>query len=112
MATELDLKMHAGDTKTIDITFQDDTVPVNITGATITFVVAHSPGSPAVLTKATGGAGIVITNGVGGVARVTLSPADTATLKGLYYYEAECVESGGTEWTGLYGCLTILPTSA
>ena len=112
MATETNLTMHAGDTKTIDIAFTDGGTPVIITGASIAFAVAWRPGGPAILTK-TVGAGIVITNAAGGLARVTLSPADTATLRGgYYYYEAECVEAGGTEWTGAYGTLTILPTSA
>lgn len=111
MATEYNFSMHAGQSKTVDIAYTDNGVPVNVTGATLVFVLAHAPGAPPLLTK-TVGAGIVVQNGPAGTARVTLDPVDTdGRHPGRYYYEAGVAEAGGPVWPGAYGVLTLLPSS-
>lgn len=110
MSTKVDITMHAGERKEIDITFTDEGAPVDVSTAAVTFVVAHAPGNPALVTK-TIGTGITVINGPAGVVRVVLEPADTADRFGRFYHECRVTESGPVPWVGTYGVLTVRPSS-
>lgn len=68
----------------------------NITGWSLSFVV-HGYGNPLAIyiTKTTGGGGITITNGVGGVLAVSIERADTLLMyPGSYDYVIRRTDSG------------------
>jgi len=97
MAT-LDFSMKAGDTKLIDVTVRDPNTgdAVAITSATISWEVYRSKGRATVLTKATG-SGISITDGTGGVFRITITAgSDTSGLIGDYVHETKLTFSDST----------------
>jgi hypothetical protein len=89
----------AGDDLTVAITVPD----LDITGATIRWEAFPwetgpkygVPSATAAITKVTGD-GIAITGGEAGQFEVTLVPADTATLAGTYFHEAQVVVGGKT----------------
>lgn len=98
--------MFAGDAKVLVITVRDAAgAAVNITGATITWEAARSTEDAAVITKTTSD-GIEITDATHGVFEVTLDPADTDDLFGLYYHEAELTQTGDP-FTVLTGSLVV-----
>lgn len=105
-----DFTMYAGDTKVLAVTVLDNVGdPVDITGTDIRWWMAKNAkkiGADVLLKKETGGDGIVITDGPGGVFEVTLDSADTENLKGPYYHEAE-VDDAGVISTVLTGKATI-----
>lgn len=108
MATSF--KTFAGDTKVVQITVLDaDGDPVDITSATIKWQAARSLGKSPVITKATGGSGVSITDAANGVFEVTLSGSDTEDLKGDYYFEAEVTASDGTISTVIAGTMKVTP---
>lgn len=81
--TEQDFELFAGDDFILEFTVTDeDGTALNITGASISWVVWD--GSTAVLTKTTA-SGISITDAAAGEFRVTLAPADTYTLEPKAY---------------------------
>lgn len=110
MATYHHLKMTAGDDQTFDISVTDAGA-VDLTGASVTWILRRAPGSPAILTK-TVGSGITIQDGPGGIFRLTLDEADTEALSGLYYHEAEVQESDGVTSTAVKGDFVIEPDEA
>jgi len=107
--------MHSGDDRVLEFTInnQTDAAPENITGATMTFAISKpsagsstpAPAGAALVTK-TVGAGIVLVTPASGRANVTLAPADTAALKGTYYYELQVV-LGGVTSTVAFGSVLI-----
>lgn len=100
--------MVSGDTRTLTVRVRDpDDAVVAITGATIRWRAARSYGKTANITKATGGSGITITDGPNGVFVVTLDPADTASLYGTFYHEAEVTFSDDTVSTVLRGTMKV-----
>ncbi len=88
------------DDKTFTITiFQSDGTTVqNITGWALEYVLTLKGEFDALLTKATGGSGIVITDASNGVCQVTIDAVDTLPLEGgnvpLYDYELTRTDSG------------------
>jgi hypothetical protein len=64
------------------------------------------------LTK-TVGAGLVVTNGPGGVMRIDFAPADTVDRGGpggsSYDWELELVENNGDTWLAGSGKLVLVP---
>ncbi len=75
----------------------DGVTPQTMTGWSLRFQVRPSPDGAAVVTKATGGSGIVIENGAGAndQAAVTLSAADTALLsEGWHVYGLMRTDAG------------------
>ena len=85
-------------------TYNSDGSPLDVAGATITWVLRSEPGATPVLTK-TVGSGIVIgTNSF----TVTLTAAETAALTlSSYFHSATAVLSGKTK-TLLTGNVTVL----
>jgi hypothetical protein len=107
-----DFSITKGDTKLIDVsvTEQSDGTPTVITGAAISWKVAKSIRSTAVISKATSGSGISITSGTGGTFRITLDAADTSSLNpGDYYHEAQITFADSEVATVLKGVMTIEP---
>jgi hypothetical protein len=94
-----------GTDNTLTIT---DVAGAPITGASITWVMKKSAiATVELITKKTG-AGIVITDGAGGVFTVELDPVDTATINfGDYYHEARIVDSSGNEDVTIIGTVTL-----
>lgn len=87
----------------------NDDQPVDITGATIRWQLAGRVGSTSPLvSKATGGQGVEITDAENGVFEVTLDSADTDGLNGTYYHEAELVDAQGKKQTVMVGEITIV----
>lgn len=111
-----DFEMHEGDSKDVEITVTDPITgaPVDLTGATISWVLKErASDATALLTLSTGGGEIVLTDEDNGVFEVQLDPADTAgllsgnELSKEYYHEAEITTSGGDVATVTTGKATI-----
>lgn len=125
----MDITAYQGDSRTLRITVQDeDGNPLDLTGYVITWTLMKMPnGAPPVartpyavtdlakgavvaLRKTSSGAGVTVTNALGGVFEVPLSPTDTATLVGPHYHEAVLVR-GNARSTVVAGVLTFLRTA-
>ena len=103
-------EMHSGDTKDIVVNVldeQDQAVP--IVAADVVFILSKNEFSTALVTKTTGGGGIVITNGPGGVLTITLDSADTEPLVGEHYYEVELTDVASRVNTIAVGSIDIRP---
>lgn len=109
MTVTTNFTMYAGDTRRIEVTVVEGSLPVDLTGATIRWGLssdATNSGSVTVLKNI--GSGIDLLDGPGGRYLITLSPADTAaSVPGKYYHESEVVEADGTVSTVLIGFITI-----
>lgn len=94
-------RIRAGDKKIIVVTVLDasgDAQNLTETPA-IRFALARQLGAETLVEK-TLGAGVEVTDGPGGVIEVTLSPADTASLRpGGYYFEVELRDENGNPTT-------------
>ena len=102
-----DFLMWSGDDKTITVTVYDnDDVVVDITGATITWELSQNVDSTALISK-TVGSGITLSDPTNGIFTIALDPADTASLSGRYYHEAEITDAAGDVSTALVGHATI-----
>jgi hypothetical protein len=90
------LKINRGTTYTINVAFQRNGVAATLVGATVRFTVksteysSDTSDSDAVITKN-------ITDGTsGGIATITIDPADTATLTpGKYFYDTKVEDVDG-----------------
>jgi hypothetical protein len=104
-------EIHAGDSRDIVVTVVDSQGGVvDLTGATIAWHLAQSARAAAPAVAKSLGAGIAITDGANGVFTISLDPADTAALSGLYYHEAEVTDAAGHRSTVLTGVATVVPT--
>jgi hypothetical protein len=104
-------EIHAGDSRDIVVTVTDSQGGAfDLTGAAIAWQLARSAGSTSPAVSKSLGGGIAITDGPNGVFTVTLDPADTAALSGLYYHEAEVTDGAGNRSTVLSGVATVIPT--
>lgn len=93
--------MISGDTKRLEVTIQDaDGAEVDVTGAAVTYVIADS----AVRVAKTTDDGITID---GAVVTVTLDPADTAELAGVYAHEMQITDPSGNVGTVMIGEVSI-----
>ena len=76
----------------------DGTTVQDITGWALEYVLCLKGESTALITKATGGAGLAITDAPNGVCQVTIDAADTLPLEGgdvpLYDYEITRTDAG------------------
>lgn len=100
-----DFEMYAGDTKKINVTATENGSPMDLTGATIKWGIVKN--SVKVVSKDLTN-GISITNPLGGNFTITLNPADTSTINGNYYHEAEVTDSVGNISTIMTGVIKIL----
>lgn len=109
--------MHSGDSKTLEMEIRNaDGSLTDITGvATLRFGISKKdttdttgarPKGPAIVTKTLAGGDIVIIDAPTGRCDIPILPADTAALKGIYYFELEMVLSGETSTVSI-GTLNI-----
>jgi len=100
--------MWSGDTKVIEVTITDASGnAVNLTGATISYVLQRSVGSTVTISKTTA-SGISITDASGGVFQITLDASDTARLSGSsYYHECQITDTSGNVSTVFTGTVTM-----
>lgn len=105
------LTMYRGNTAKWDATITLGGAPVDLAGVTgIWFTARKSLDSAPFISKAIG-TGVTVTNAAGGLARITLSPADTASLPSRQVpleYDLE-YESGGEVHTLARGRLIVEP---
>lgn len=95
-----------GDTATRVLTVLDtDDVAVNITGATLRLHIRAKGSTTDAITAPT----LSLTTPASGIATLTISATDTATLSAAttYLYEIEMVDSGGAITTPLDGLLYV-----
>ncbi len=107
----MDFDMFAGDTKTLEVTVRDAAgAVVDISGATaIRWKLARTVNAAPKVEKAMG-TGVTIVDGPAGRFDVPILNADTETLSGEFYHEAEVILSDGTIGTVLSGTATIKRT--
>ena len=114
MAAKLDqdFTLDAGDKAILTITVDDGAEPpvaVDLSGVAIQWALARDLSIVPVVTKSVG-SGIVITDPTNGIFKVTLDPADTEGLCGIYYHEAEVTDTNSDPSTVTRGTVTIRPT--
>lgn len=99
---------YAGDTLQITITVQDDAGnALDLTGATVEWVLVSAGERETVLSKDSASGGIALTDAANGEIRITIDPADTESLKGLYRHEAEVTDASGNTSTVTVGDFEI-----
>lgn len=91
----------------------EDGTAFDLTGLSVKWALSKAKtggdyGTTAILEKATGGEGIVVTDAAQGELTVTLDPEDTTTLKGAYYHELEVFDGTDRGVVVATGVLTIL----
>ena len=103
-ANNQNFQMYAGDSKNIVVTCrQEDGKDLNLTGATIKWVLKKTVlAGTNDLSKATG-SGITITDAVKGKFEIKLNATDTTSLLNSYYHKAEVTDSSGNVSTVLVG---------
>ena len=102
-----DFLMWSGDNKTITVTVYDnDDVVVDITNVAITWELSQNVDSVALISK-TAGSGITLSDPTNGIFTITLDPANTGSLSGRYYHEAEITDLSGDISTVMVGHATI-----
>lgn len=103
----------AGDTLVVNISVVDgDGAAYDLSNVNAArFVISEYPGSTPVV-EATLGSGVVVSDPVGGVLRITVDSADTETLSGDYVHETEITEIGGRVSTVSRGELSVVYDSA
>jgi hypothetical protein len=110
--TQTNIKVLKGDSIVLKLTIKRGTVAVNLTGASLWFTAKTgvAQADPGVFQK-TIGSGIVVTDAAGGLAQVTIAPADTSglTVPTTLLYDIQLLESTGTKTTVASGNLTIMP---
>ena len=107
-ATGQNVVTRSGDSRRLQFTVTDAAgAAVDLTGATITWALATKLGGTTLLTK-TIGAGITVNGASAGQFYVAVDPADTASLAGTYYHEAEVVDALANKATVAVGTLTVI----
>jgi hypothetical protein len=106
-----DLTAVRGDTNEYDVTVTRDGSALDLTGATLKFTAKRSMDDSdlqAVFQK-TIGSGIVVTDEPGGLATLTVDPADTSSLPAprSFHYDLELTESDGRVTTVAIGQLRL-----
>jgi hypothetical protein len=97
-------EMWAGETKFIDVDTTDDGDVINLTGATIKWVMKRKQTT---VYKDTVNGGITITDAANGLFTINLGREDTTALYGDYEHEAEIIDALGNESTVLFGRVSI-----
>lgn len=97
--------MYQGDTDTVTLYIKDNAGnTVNITGATIAYVIQTSPGVTAGEVSKTA----TITNGTAGTATISFVATDTASLTPqVYYHQGTMTDSSGRSKVIFTGNLTL-----
>lgn len=104
--TTQNFEVHQGSDKTLNFTVTDESGDaVDITGATIKWILATDQGASASLTK-TGS----VTSGTSGKFSVSLTGADTDGFSGMFYHEARVTDGSGTITHVVSGLVNIIGT--
>ncbi len=108
VAKAQDFEIHSGDHGDLVITVTDNAgAAVDITAAVITWEASRD--GVVVVTKLTDSAeGVEITDASGGICKVHLLPADTATLSGVYDHEAQLISAVSKTLTITDGKMNVL----
>lgn len=104
--SQVNYTVKQGDTFTRTVTITDaNDVAVNITGATLRLHIRAKGSTTDAITAPT----LSLTTPASGIATMTISATDTATLSAAttYLYEVEMVDSGGAITTPLDGLLYV-----
>lgn len=101
-----DFSIIAGDSKTLEITVQEDGAAVDLSGSAIIWEAARQPFGVTVITKAGS-----ITAAAEGKFEIALEPADTAALNGNFYHSAKITKSADVS-TIFLGLMAVSPLSS
>lgn len=104
--TGQDFELWSGDHRTINFAVTDGSgVSVNLTGACGVWVLANDAKTASILRLTSdSGCGMTLS---GCTATVSLSPAHTSGLQGIYYHELQIKDSGSNISTVAVGTVTI-----
>ncbi len=109
------LTMRRGDTATYTVTVTQAGAAYNLTGSIMRFTAkwafTDSDGD-ALFARTSPSSGITFTNAAGGIASVTLAPANTSTLPGSEVrlnYDIQVTDGSGNVYTVIDGLLIVLP---
>lgn len=111
------LQVVQGNTVRLDVAVTvDGGTAADLTGCTLWFTLKEKRSDTdanAVFQKKTGGGGIVVLDAAGGLARITLSPDDTAVLvpSKAYFFDVKLRTPTGDLYTpdGLFGTMRAQP---
>jgi hypothetical protein len=106
VATNANIGFYKGEDVVLTVTMSPAT---NITGLSLTFTMRKQFNDVSILTKATGGSGITITDAVNGVFTITIASADTAGLDNRAYAFDIQRTNAGNRTVLTIGNLTLLP---
>lgn len=115
--SSFNIEVEVGSTNSLDFAVTVGGVGQNITGWLIWFTAKRRVSdldAAAVIQHSTASGGVAITNAVGGLGTVTLSPADTASLpeqRLKLFADIKGRDGGGNEWVLSKGTLTIRPVA-
>lgn len=105
------IEVHQGDDFTFEVPVLDgeNGAPLDLTGAALRWLLAAAATDTVpLIEKTVSGGGVTITDSAGGLVVVTLAPADTASLNGIFHHELEVI-LGGRIYTVMTGEATIRP---
>lgn len=106
------LRVHRGDSWNFDGVVTRAGVAVDLTGATLQFLVSRDLGETPDVTAEIG-SGITVADPTSGAYTIAISPADTAftseTIVETYRWQLTCVEQDGTTSTPDEGLIIISP---
>lgn len=97
-------EFYRGDTKRIRLVISRNSIPIDITGATILFSMKQKMSDTVLALQKTG----VLSNPLTGEAIITLDSADTLNLLGKYYYDIQITSSTGEVSTLICETVNIL----
>ena len=108
------VEMWAGDYRDLIVTItRSDNAAYSLAGASVTWILEYAPGSGSLVRKfgegATAASGMTISTST---LTISLSPADTQSLEGTFYHEAEAKDSASRVATLLVGSLKINKSGA
>lgn len=107
------LAARSGDTNVYTGTVTSSGSAVDLTGATLRFIakaeISDADGD-AIINKYSPSNGVEIVSAAAGTWRLTISPADTASLgEVVLHYELQVTTSGSAVYTAASGTLTVSP---
>lgn len=106
-----DFHIHQGDTLSIPITVTQNGeaggAVIDLTDCTVTFALATTASTPVRAVTKTVGDGIELTTPGAGLMTITLLPADTQELIGIYQYQVRVTDPSDNKTTVITGIVTI-----
>jgi hypothetical protein len=100
--------LYAGDNAFLNYAITDESNnPLNLTGSSLTYVIAANEGGAAIVTKTTANGGINVTNAAGGLLTVSLVSADTTNLSGMLWQQLVMTDVNSVVTTLSTGTITF-----